>query len=520
MDTTKNDIGHHETLRDEDIIGEKRIDHERVEHLRQLSPEELVAEKKLRRKIDRLIMPVVVTVYLMNYIDRNNYAAARLQGLEDDLGLVGDQYQTALSILFVGYVLMQVPSNAVMNYVGRPSLYLGFFTCAWGLVSLLTSQVKGFGGMVACRFILGIVEAPFFAGVLFYLSKWYTKSELNLRMSIFYSASMLSGAFGPLIAAGILSSDTLIGYHGITAWQWLYIIEGALTILVGLIVMVVLPDFPDTWKALSPEERHVANRRLALDAAEADVDEAGGMSQLRGIKLAFLDPKTWVLAIAYHGITGAAGFQNFFPTLAKATFNYDNNVINLLLAAPPYIFMVIWSLLHSLASDRTGNRFWFFIYPVPIVLIGCFIFMFAENNGARYFSLFLMIFIFAMNGTTYAWIANSIPRPPAKRAAALAFINSFGNAASIWTPFTYFKWSAPYYHPAMGIIVALTAIAGICGVIHRWLLERDNKRLARLENESVPLSESDLKKLQKTADMEGIDIATARQLQKGYRFMI
>jgi hypothetical protein len=87
----------------------------------------------------------------------------------------------------------------------------------------------------------------------------------------------------------------------------LYIIEGSLTILVGIIVMVVLPDFPDTWKALSPEERHVANRRLALDAAEADVDEAGGMSQIRGIKLAFLDPKTWVLALAYHGITGAAG---------------------------------------------------------------------------------------------------------------------------------------------------------------------------------------------------------------------
>ena len=115
---------------------------------------------------------------------------------------------------------MQVPSNAVMNHVGRPSIYLGFFTCAWGLVSLLTSQVKNFGGMVACRFILGIVEAPFFAGVLFYLSKWYTKKELNLRMSIFYSASMLSGAFGPLIAAGILSSKTLIGYHGIRAWQW------------------------------------------------------------------------------------------------------------------------------------------------------------------------------------------------------------------------------------------------------------------------------------------------------------
>lgn len=85
--------------------------------------------------------------------------------------------------------------------------------------------------------------------------------------------------------------------------------------------------------------------------------------------------------------------------MAKDTFNYPNNVTNLLLAAPPYVFMVIWSLLHSLASDRVGNRFWFFMYPVPIVLTGCFIFMFAENNGARYFSLFLMVFIFAMNGT-------------------------------------------------------------------------------------------------------------------------
>lgn len=104
MNEDKNDIGHHETLRDKDVMGEKHLTSEEAEHLRQLSPEELVAEKKLRKKIDALIMPIVVVVYLMNYIDRNNYAAARLQGLEDDLGLEGNQYQTGLSILFVGYV--------------------------------------------------------------------------------------------------------------------------------------------------------------------------------------------------------------------------------------------------------------------------------------------------------------------------------------------------------------------------------------------------------------------------------
>lgn len=174
---------------------------------------------------------------------------------------------------------MQVPSNLILNYMGRPSLYLGFFTSAWGLVSLLTSQVKSFGGIVACRFILGLVEAPFFAGVLFYLSKWYTKKELALRMSIFYAGSLLSGAFGSLIAAGILKG--LDGKNGLAAWQWLYIIEGAITIAVGIAVMLFLPDFPSTWKRLSEEERHVANRRLAIEAADADVDEAGKMSQIR-----------------------------------------------------------------------------------------------------------------------------------------------------------------------------------------------------------------------------------------------
>lgn len=154
----------------------------------------------------------------------NNYAAARLQGLETDLNLSDSQYQLGLSILFVGYILAQVPSNMLLNYMGRPSLYLGLFTMLWGSVSALTSLVKSFGQIVACRFILGMVEAPFFPGVLFYLSKWYTKSELNLRMSIFYSGSLISGAFGNLIAGGILSG--LGNSHGLSPWQWLYIIEG------------------------------------------------------------------------------------------------------------------------------------------------------------------------------------------------------------------------------------------------------------------------------------------------------
>jgi hypothetical protein len=359
-------------------------------------------------------------------------------------------------------------------------------------------------------------EAPFFAGVLFYLSKWYTKKELALRMSIFYSGSLISGAFGNLIAAGILSG--LAGARGMAAWQWLYIIEGCVTIAIGLMIMVILPDFPDTWRALSPEMKHVANRRLAIEAAEADVDEAGGMSQIKGLKLAMTDPKTYILAIAYMCITGASGFQNFFPTLTK-TLGY-NKIVSLLLVAPPYVFMVFYSMAHSFTSDHVGNRFWFFVYPVPITIVGFVIFMTTDTFGPRYFSFFLMIFIFAMNGTCYSWIANAIPRPPAKRAAALAFINSIGNSASIWTPFTYRPQDAPHYRPALGICIGLQVVAFVMALTLRFYLQMQNKRLERLETEDVQLTEREMRKLRKTAEIEGLDIAEARRLQKGYRYMI
>lgn len=110
-------------------------------------------------------------------------------------------------------------------------------------------------------------------------------------------------------------------------------------------------------------------------------------------------PQTYLLAIAYHGITGATGFQNFFPTLTESLVGEDQQIKALLLVAPPYLFMVFWSYLHAFGSDKLQQRYWFFIYPIPIVFVGCFIFMFTNSFGPRYFSLFLLNFAFAMNNT-------------------------------------------------------------------------------------------------------------------------
>jgi hypothetical protein len=157
---------------------------------------------------------------------------------------------------------------------------------------------------------------------------------------------------------------------------------------------------------------------------------------------------------------------------------------------------------------------------MPVVIIGWIIFMTTDSFGPRYLSLFLMLMIFSINGTFFAWIATSIPRPPAKRAAAYAYINAVGGSASIWTPFTYRDEDKPHYRPALGLNIALWVVTAACFVFMYFSLTRENKRLDRLEDEDVPLSHEDFERLQKTAEIEGVDIATARSLQKTHRYVI
>jgi Na+/melibiose symporter-like transporter len=233
--------------------------------------------------------------------------------------------------------------------------------------------------------------------------------------------------------------------------------------------------------------------------------------------MAASDVKTWAFAFAYFCIGGAGGFQYFFPTLT-ATLGYSKTV-SLLLVAPPYIFVVFYSLAHNWVADRMGRRFWFFVYPIPITIVGFAIFMTVDSFGPRYFSFFLMNITFAQNGVLYSWIASSLPRPPAKRAAAYGIINMIANSASIWTPYTYYNQEAPYYRVALGICIALQVMGGLSALFIYFSLGMLNKRQERLEDEDVQLTERELRRLEATAKVEGIDIAAARQLQKGFRYM-
>lgn len=176
-------------------------------------------EKSMKRKLD-MRCSLFVLIYIMNYLDRNNIAAARLRGLEEDLQLNQQQYQTCLSILYVGYILMQVPSNILINRIQRPSMYIGVIMLLWGMISTLSGITHNFSGMVATRFFLGFVEAAFLPGALLILSKWYTRRELTTRNAVLFCGNLISNAFSALIAAGVLSN--MQGVLGHAAWRWLF----------------------------------------------------------------------------------------------------------------------------------------------------------------------------------------------------------------------------------------------------------------------------------------------------------
>ncbi|RAL59817.1 hypothetical protein DID88_000446 [Monilinia fructigena] len=361
-------------------------------YVRNLTPEDRKrTESSLRRKVDTRLLPMVIFIYIMNYLDRNNIAAAKLAGLEKDLKMTGEQFQTSVSILFVGYLLMQ----------------------AWMFVLSFS-----------------LVHAK----------------ELVKRTALFYSGSLLSGAFSGLISAGI--TNGLNGAKGLSAWRWLFIVEGAITVFIALFGFFILPDLPRTTSWLSEDEKELAAWRLEEDIGQDDWVDSKQQTFLHGAKLAAKDPKAWLLLATIYGFTSAGTVTTLFPSVVKGLGK--NNITTLLLTTPPYLIAVIAILCNAWHADATGERYLHIALPPVVAFISFAIAAGTTKFAPRYLAMCLMV---GANYSGYvvalSWISNVLPRPPSKRAAALAGINALSNVAQIYSPYLYPNTDAPRYAKAM-----------------------------------------------------------------------
>ncbi|KAF7348198.1 Tartrate transporter [Mycena sanguinolenta] len=463
------------------------------------TPERILAEKKLVRKLDTRLLPTIFLIYIMNYIDRNGITTARLKGLEQDLGLTVWSFRSSLSLT--------APLKSRRTW---PSLYIGFCVMGWGLTSLLTGKTTNYGGIIACRIFIGLPEAAFYPGAIYLLSRWYTKKELAFRSAILYTGLLLSNAFGALIAAGILAN--MEGVLGIRAWRWLFFIEGAITITVGIFTLWALPDYPHNTRWIVGEERRLAQARLADDAGEADQDNAQDTPWV-GLKMALKDPLILVFALMNVAQLLGLSFINFFPTLTS-TLGFDTT-ISLLLAAPPWLIASVATCANAWHADKTGERFFHVAGSWWVVILGYIISLSTSNVGARYFGMFGMAIGFSM---TAVWVSNVIPRPPAKRAAAIGVVNGIGNLGNLMGSYTWKAAWGPDYHQSMlislcSLVLSSTLAFGKFDLfslsgINNWMKMSELRCRARMKS-----------RVKEAAILEGITFEQAMERRKGFRYL-
>lgn len=230
---------------------------------------------------------------LMTY--RVNIGNARLYGLEQDLHLSSEQFQVTVSILFVTYLLFEVPSNLVLKLF-TPRLWVSFIVIAWGIIATLSGLVQSYGALIACRLLLGVVEAGLFPGLSVYLTFFYTKHELALRIGYLFVSAAIAGALGGLLAYGIGHMD---GVCGMSGWRWILIIEGIPSVILGVVTFIALPNDAESAYFLTKEEKLLMEERHRREYGNtATSREFSRVDMMR----AFKDWKVWAFSFAQFGV--------------------------------------------------------------------------------------------------------------------------------------------------------------------------------------------------------------------------
>lgn len=437
------------------------------------------------RKVDLHIMPVAVLLYLASYIDRANIGNARVLGLADDLKLTSGHYNWALSIFFFGYVLFETPSNIILRRL-RPSLYIPSLTVVWGVICALFAVIHSPSALLAIRFFLGLAEAGFLPGIIFWLGSWYPRHLQGRRYAVLYSSVSLTGAFGGLLATAIHSLD---GAHGIAGWRWIFIVEGATTAGLGLLAFVFMADYPVSASWLTPREKALIERANAADRAL----HATEPFERRQILSAFTDWRTYLWGIVY--LSTYIPVYSVILSLPSVVSGLGyRGVRATLMACPPYAVGFVLVLIAGYTVDRYGHRFVHYVVGVAVTMIALIVLMTVETLRVRYAMFFLVMFMFVPISVIWAWLAGNVAGAN-KRAAATGLIFSSGNIGGAVAGQIYRIDWAPRYVRGHAVNLGCYVLALLAGTA-LWASYRLDNRLrdeqAAGDSEKAGLHQRDL----------------------------
>ena len=275
-------------------------------------------ENRVRLKIDLAIIPLAALIFLFCFIDRSNIGNARLAGLEEDLNFTGYDFNSVNSILYISYIVFEIPSTLLCKIVG-PGYWLPFITIMFGLLTVASAYVNNYSQLAACRFLLGLFEAGVMPGLSYYLSRFYRHSELTFRLSLYIVTAPLAGAFGGLLATGILQLPALGHKIPAGSWRAIFLVEGIITVGIGLFTLVFLTDRPDSARFLTAEERECAVNRIKEERIGNSVvlDKISKNKLIKGA----VNPVTAASSICFMFCSlSIQGLALFAPTIVRSIY--------------------------------------------------------------------------------------------------------------------------------------------------------------------------------------------------------
>ncbi|KAI0313917.1 MFS general substrate transporter [Amylostereum chailletii] len=467
-----------------------------------LSLDDQVRERALTRrvlwKLDIHVLPSLALIWLANFIDRTNVGNARIAGLEKDTHLHDNQFNIALAVFYVPYILVELPSNWALKHV-QANRWLPLLIFVWGIVTTLSGLIQNFAGLIAARFFLGMCEGGILPGIVLYLSTLYKPQELQLRVGVFYASGLL--------ATAIIKMD---GVANLVGWRWIFILEGLATCLIGLVTVAVLPAGLATASFLTDEERAFALQRFraatrtttsapllepsrpitdlgkdgeeikiktqdAGPRAEATINQEEEQFEWREVIRGLLEIQAWLTGISYLGIiVSLYSYSLFLPTIV-AELGFTGGEAQLR-TVPPYIPAVVLTIVVAFLADRYKLRGTLIIILLPITIAGYILAIAATTNEVRYAAVFL---IATGLYPTAPCILSILPNNTAghyKKATCIALQLAVANTGGFVATFVYTNGQAPTYIKGHSIVLGFVCLA--------WLFMVANVLYCRSENKA------------------------------------
>ena len=410
------------------------------------SPDLTRAVSRARRRL----VPFLFLLYIVAYLDRVNVGFAALQ-MNTALGLSARSFALGAGIFFVGYTIFEIPSNVLLARIGA-RLWIARIMITWGLVSAGMMFVHSAATFYAMRFVLGVAEAGFFPGIIFYLTRWFPERERARTIAAFMTAVLVAGIVGGPVSGGLLTLD---GRAGLAGWQWLFLLEGLPAVVLGVMVLALLTERPEEAAWLTEGERRALAGRLTEEAAVR-------RGQPQNLAAALTSGRIWLLAAVYFGLPVALYAMSFWlPQIIKTASGGSDLKIGLL-STIPYMFGAIAMVLVGRHSDRTGERRW---HVAIVTAVGGAAFAASATVSSLVPSIALlsvaMVGLASMLGPFWALATSAVRGIGA--AAGIALINSVGNVGGFVGPYIigYVRDTTGSFGAGLVVVGAILASGGL-----------------------------------------------------------